>query len=152
MPTTKSEEFKVKSYNLLANQSTDMVRRVIELVSEEVIHGIIFKVTLVSFTKNVYGPDRVGQMKNFGASNFNPIGLAAWIDPSAFDSFYAILSSESPLIFVFEYIVDPANPKNTDKDIWSVSLKTDVELPGDFEKSGVSSKLAEFIKAANITI
>ena len=128
-----------------------MIRRTIDLVSETMVHGIIVKVSLLSFPKNVFGPDRLGQMQNFGAPNTKPVDIAAWIDPSAFDAFYAVLSSESPLTFVFEYIIDPANPKNTDKDIWSVRLQTGSESPGDFEKAGISSKLSEFIKAANIT-
>lgn len=133
MPTIKSDKFTVKSYKLWTSQGSDMVRRTIELVSGDIGHGIYFKVILVSLPKNVYGPE-VGQMDNYQATNFNPVSIAAWIDPLVFDSFYAVLSGESPVTFRFEYVVDPAKPNDTFKAIWSVSLTTGTETPGDYEK------------------
>lgn len=148
MPT---EKFIVKSYQLWSSGTDTGITRQINLVSESVHETIFFDVTLISMPKNPWN-GRIGIVTNFGAANFDPIPIVAWVDPNLFDSFYAVLSGESPVSFSFEYMIDPAKPNSTSNKLRSVSLKTGVEEPGDFEKTGVSSKLTNFFPVSMLPV
>ncbi|AQG79288.1 hypothetical protein [Spirosoma montaniterrae] len=131
MPTI---QITVKSYKVTTSQQAGQATRVIELVSDFMTNSSVVKATLLSFPKNVYGPGSVGQVGNYPPQSLKPVDLAAWIDPSAFDSFYAVLSNEKPVTLLFEYAADPANPNSPVKNIRAVGFKTGPETPGDFEK------------------
>ena len=129
----KSLKFEIETYTVQLTQNTTQNSCVIKLVSTDQSHSIRFNATVLFFPKNPYAPN-IGQMTNLGSTNFNPIGLAIYVERSAFAGFYQVLSSEKPVSLQVEYEDDPSDPKSTFKFITSATLLTGVESPGDFEK------------------
>ena len=139
--TTKVVQFTVESYDVSISQGSDGIRRIINLLSTDQSHGIRFKVKILFWKTNFIAPS-VGQINNLDGANFNARELMAWGDNALFDSFYATLSTESPVTFEFTYGIDSQNPKEDPKDVQSYRLFTGKEVPGDFEKTfTVFSKL-----------
>lgn len=131
--TVKTEKFTVESYEVSVSQSTDGLRRTVSLTSPDLSHGIRYKAVLLFFKTNFASPN-VGHANNLNGANFNPRSITAWGDNTLFDSFYAILSTESPVTFEFDYRIDSAAPNEDEKDLTTYRLFSGKETPGDFEK------------------
>ncbi|WP_192579046.1 hypothetical protein [Fibrisoma limi] len=135
MPITiKTASFTVESYDVTVNQATDGNRRVIHLTSPDLSHGIRFKAWILFFKTNFSGSASARHVNNLEGTNFDPRQITVWGDPSLFDGFYAVLNSESPVTFSFDYEVGSSQPNEDQKDIRSYQLFTSKETPGDFEQ------------------
>jgi hypothetical protein len=132
--TVKTGKFTVESYEVSVSQTTDGLRRTVSLTSPDLSHGIRYKAVLLFFKTNFASPS-VGHANNLGGANFDPRSITAWGDNTLFDSFYAILSTESPVTFEFTYEIDSAMPNEDQKELTSYRLFSGKETPGDFEKA-----------------
>lgn len=128
-----TQTFEIESYKVTIDQQLDSYTKSIKLLSTDQSHGIRFDVTLLFLVKNPYkSQGSIGQVVNFGGTNFDPIGLALWIDIQNFESFYQVMSSEKPVYLTFTY-----SSKEAVSEVTHVRLTTDKEMPGDFEQPKV---------------
>jgi hypothetical protein len=122
--------FEIESYKISIVQNLDSYTKTIKLLSTNQSHGIRFDVTLLFLAANPYkNQGTIGQVSNFGGTNFDPIGLAVWVDIKNFESFYQVMSSEKPVYLSFNAVTPEVIA-----DVDMVRLTTDTEKPGDFEQ------------------
>lgn len=126
MPT-QSNVFVVESYKVDVIQKPDGPEYNLTLTSPPSPKGIRTKATLMFRKINPFSPI-------IGAVETASVELVAWSAPTLFNSLYALLVNENPVIGTYEYDTDPAKPKNTSWNLKSVGLQIGTEVPGDFEK------------------
>ncbi|MCK8494145.1 MULTISPECIES: hypothetical protein [Spirosoma] len=129
-----ASNFQIESYQVFVTQNFQSFSRTIKLVSPDLSHGIRVRATLFFQEANAFQKwNGIGKATNVGGTNFDGSDFQIVCNPALFDGFYQVLVSEKPVYLAYIYENWPDEPNGTTKLLRQVTLKTDSELPGDFE-------------------
>ncbi|AUD00845.1 hypothetical protein [Spirosoma pollinicola] len=129
-----ANNFQIESYQVYVTQGRTDFNRSIKLTSPDLSHGIRVRASVFFQDSNLFQKWKgVGKITNVGGENFDGSDIQVVCNPSLFDGFYQVLSSEKPVYLSYVYENWPEEPKGTTKLITQVTLKTDTEMPGDYE-------------------